>query len=136
MSMKITGHAKPSNVRLHHHWQTLYLPMVMFLFLDKKGITWFTGTIQESDVDCKPMDADFRILSNLEILLEVQGLERRIHYKSVTHISTTDDTKADIDNLVHKEKESANRSTENNAPASFVSNLSINNIRLEAFSVK
>ena len=101
-----------------------------------KSITWFTGTVHEADVDRKSMDADFRILSNSEILLEVQGLERRIHYKSVTHISTTDDTEADIDNLVHKEKESANRSTENNAPASFVSNLSINNIRLEAFSVK
>ena len=32
VSMKISGYAATSKVRLHHHWQTRYLPVVMFLF--------------------------------------------------------------------------------------------------------
>lgn len=32
VSMRISGYAATSKVRLHHHWQARYLPMVMFLF--------------------------------------------------------------------------------------------------------
>ena len=35
VSMKITGHAETSNVRIHHYWQTLYSPMVMLLFIKR-----------------------------------------------------------------------------------------------------
>ena len=30
VSMRISGYAATSKVRLHHHWQTRYLPVVMF----------------------------------------------------------------------------------------------------------
>ena len=36
VSMRISGYAATSKVRLHHHWQTLYMPMVL-LFITTKA---------------------------------------------------------------------------------------------------
>ncbi len=38
VSMRISGYAATSKVRLHHHWQARYLPMVMFFLQQKKLI--------------------------------------------------------------------------------------------------
>ena len=32
VSMRISGHAATSKVRLHHHWQAHYMPVVMFFY--------------------------------------------------------------------------------------------------------
>lgn len=38
VSTRISGYAATSKVRLHHHWQARYLPMVMFFLQQKKLI--------------------------------------------------------------------------------------------------
>ena len=90
--------------------------------IDKKKRGHYGGTVARVKLNTPkgPVGATYEFLNNGRTFLT----------------TTFYGTEADIDNWVHKEKEGANRSTENDVPASFVSSPSISSIRKEAFSVK